>query len=81
MTVIAFPQRLYEAKLFRAHGWTLAGTLCGNIDVATPESGTYCLTPDEAQALIVAITNARADVLANSNPLGDPRIFDGERSK
>jgi hypothetical protein len=78
--IFQFPSRPeYEAKAFHAAGWTIAGTLCGNVDVAMPD-GTYCMTPDEVQTLIVALTNARADVLANSAPLHDPRIYEqGER--
>lgn len=75
--VIPFQQAPYTAKLFDANGWKAAGTLCGCVDIATPDSGTYCLTPDETQDLIVALTNARADVLANSRPLHDPRIYEG----
>lgn len=78
MTVIPF-RRQYEAKMFQAVGWKVAGTLCGNVDVATPESGTYCMSPDEIQALIAALTNARADVLSNSEPYSDPRIYEGPR--
>lgn len=79
MTVLQFPARdEYEAKLFRTNGWTIAGTLCGNVDVATPH-GTYCMTPDELQALIVVLTNSRSDVLANSRPFSDPRIYEGEK--
>jgi len=80
VTVIPIRPALYEAKLFEAHGWQIAGTLCGCIDVATPASGTYAMTPDEVQALIVALTNARADVLANSRPFSDPRIYEGRQS-
>lgn len=81
MSVIQFHRHpYYEAKLFRANDWSIAGTLCGNVDVATTD-GTYCITPDEVQALIVALTNARADVLTNAAPLHDPSIYEqGERT-
>jgi hypothetical protein len=72
--VIPF-DRSYNAKQFSAGDWLASGTLCGCIDIATP-NGTFCLTPDEAAALTRAIDLARVDVLANSSPLHDPCIFE-----
>lgn len=69
----------YDAKLFTVdtvYGeFKIAGTLCGAIDVALPIGKTLTLTPDEAQALIIALTNARDDVLQNSRPFDDPRLI------
>lgn len=72
---------LYNAKLFTAQTepgeWKAAGTVCGHIDFVIPGAKiTHCISPDEAQAIIVMLTNARADVLENSNPNGDPRLYD-----
>jgi hypothetical protein len=63
-------RRLYAAKRFSVE------THFG-IDFATPASGTYTISPDEAQDLIFALQRARGDVLENSNPAGDPRLYDG----
>lgn len=52
----------YEAKLFRAANFKAAGTLDGFIDFATPESGTYPLTLNEARAIVAALNSAIADV-------------------
>lgn len=72
--------RLYEAKSFEATTrlgqFAASGTLCGHIDFIGPFQGCYPLSPDEAFALIVMLQQARADVLENSNPNGDPRLFD-----
>lgn len=82
MSVVEFrrpSQRLYEAKSFSAAiggaEWRMSGTLCGNIDLATP-AGTFCLSPDEAQCLIASLAKARTDVLENSGPQSDPRLYD-----
>jgi hypothetical protein len=40
----------------------------------TPWRGSYPISPDEAQSIIVMLQQARADVLANSDPLHDPRL-------
>lgn len=62
----------YTARCFTADTvfgqFKAAGTRCGHIDFATPELGTYPLTPDEALSLIIALQNARANVLENSQP-------------
>ena len=80
MTVVAFRPALYTAKMFRAHTvhgqWKSAGTLCGHIDFCGPFQGTYQLSPDEALAVIVMLKQAREDVLANSDPIHDPRIVE-----
>jgi len=79
MPVVPFRPNLYEAAAFpvnTAEGRFIAsGTLCGNIDFATPD-GTWCLSPDEAAALAIALKCARGDVLDNSDPLHDPRIIE-----
>ena len=76
-------RRWYRAKPFRAgtvYGdFRVSGTLCGHIDVAVPQGNTLALTPDEADALIRALTDARRDVLANSDPFNDPRIVEASR--
>lgn len=68
----------YQAKAFVAHTtfgpFEASGTLCGNIDFIGPFDGCYPITPDEALAISVMLQQARADVLNNSDPLGDPRI-------
>lgn len=80
MSVIPFkPQQVgYAAKLFAASTvfgeFQAAGTLCGHIDLATP-SVTYALSPDEAHALMIALQQARSDVLQNSRPFDDPRLI------
>jgi hypothetical protein len=78
--VVPLRGALYEAKQFSAQtaaGKFLAsGTLCGCIDFAGPFNGTYALSPDEVLSLIVALQNAREDVLRNSRPLSDPRLVD-----
>lgn len=70
---------LYTAKSFSARTgpgeFSCSGTLCGHIDLATPEGLTYPLSPDEVFALIHALQNSREDVLQNSRPLSDPRII------
>lgn len=80
MAVVPFKPRLYEAKAFTAdtvHGrFTASGTLCGHMDFVGPWKGSYVLSPDEALAVIVMLTQARDDVLQNSEPLHDPRIKD-----
>lgn len=77
--VVPFARKLYEAKPFSVsciYGQFKArGTLCGNIDFVGPFRGCYTLSPDEAQALIVMLQAARADVLENSEPYHDPRIL------
>lgn len=75
--VVELRPRLYEAKAFKAGQFEASGTLCGHIDFATP-TGTYVLSPDEVQAVVVMLQNARADVLENSEPRHDPRIIDRE---
>lgn len=76
MTVIPFKPKLYEAKRFEAGGFAASGTLCGHIDFVVPRGLTYVLSPDEIADLIGVLQGARADVLANSDPLHDPRIVD-----
>lgn len=76
--VVPIRPKLYEAKKFAAPtlygSFKSSGTLCGNIDFATPSAGTYCLSPVEAQQIIIMLTQARDDVMRNSDPRHDPRI-------
>ncbi len=69
----------YDAKLFTVgtvYGdFKIAGTLCGAVDVALPIGKTLTLTSDEVAALIVALSASRQDVLANSRPFTDPRLY------
>jgi hypothetical protein len=78
MTTIPFKPRLYQAKAFRAvtevGKFEASGTLCGHIDFIGPWRGSYPISPDEAQSIIIMLQQARADVLANSDPLHDPRL-------
>lgn len=74
--IIQFKPARYEAKRFEAGQFAASGTLCGHIDLVGPWQGTYVLSPDEAQAFSVMLQQARADVLANSDPQGDPRLVD-----
>ena len=79
MTVVPFKPLSYEAKLFKASTefgqFMAAGTLCGHVDFVGPWKGTYTLSPDEIQAVIIMLQNARADVLEHSDPLHDPRLI------
>ena len=75
MTCVPF-RKLYSARRFNAGEFTASGTLCGCIDMVGPFRGTLTLTPDEVAGLIRVLGAARADVLANSDPLGDPRLYD-----
>jgi hypothetical protein len=76
--VIPITPPLYTAAEFAADTefgrFRASGTLCGCIDFVGPFAGCYPLTPDEALSVIVMLQRARADVLANSNPLHDPRL-------
>ncbi len=75
MTVVPF-RRLYDAQRFDAGEFAASGTLCGCIDVVGPFRGTLTLTPDEVAGLIRILRAARSDVLANSDPRSDPRLYD-----
>lgn len=66
---------LYSAKLFESGPFKTAGTLCGHIDFATP-GGTHVLNVDELDDLVAALLGAREDVIRNSRPLSDPRLYD-----
>jgi hypothetical protein len=70
--------RGYRAKPFRAETiygtFHVSGTLCGHVDVAVPQGKTLALSPDEVDALILALRLARSDVLQNSRPFDDPRL-------
>ena len=74
--------RQYSAKGFHViigkNRWQASGTLCGHIDFVVPESGTYCLSPDEIEAIIIMLKQARHDVLENSDPQGDLRLYEPE---
>jgi hypothetical protein len=78
MTTIPFKPKLYHAKTFTAETevgqFGASGTLCGHIYFIGPWKGSYPISPDEAQAIIIMLQQARADVLANSDPLHDPRL-------
>lgn len=80
MTVVPLRPKLYQAKAFRAETtfgrFEASGTLCGHIDFIGPWRGSYPISPDEAQAIIIMLQQARADVLENSDPLHDPRIVE-----
>ena len=71
--------RLYEAKRFNADTalgeFAASGTLCGHVDFIGPFKGTYCLSPDEVLGLITMLQQARIDVLSNSDPVDDPRLY------
>ncbi len=56
----------------------MSGTLCGNIDLALPvaPSTTLNLSPDEVEDLIRALSEVRQDVIDNSRPFTDPRLYD-----
>lgn len=83
--VISLKPPLYEAKhchVATIHGeWEASGTLCGHIDFVVPGAGTYVLSPDEIVALIAVLAAARSDVLKNSDPHGDPRLYDLEAKR
>lgn len=76
--VVQLRRKFYEAKAFKAQtvygDFQASGTICGSIDFIGPFAGCYTVTPDEALAMIIMLKNARADVLDNSDPMGDPRI-------
>jgi hypothetical protein len=73
-------RRVYEARSFRVETeygpFLISGTLCGHVDVAVPQGRTLALSPDEVQALTLALESSREDVLASSSPSDDPRLFD-----
>lgn len=77
---IALAPGLYTAKQFAAQTefgeFIASGTLCGHIDFAGPFNGIYTLSPDEALAIIVMLQRARTDVLENSDPMHDPRLYE-----
>lgn len=78
LAAAATGKKLYRAREFSActeYGtFRASGTLCGHVDFVGPFSGCYAMSPDEVLALIVMLQMARADVLENSDPMGDPRI-------
>ena len=82
--VLPFRQKLYEAKQFwvfvgeSGEQFKMSGTLCGCIDLAVPNGPTFCLTPDEATMLAQALLEATKDVVNNSDPNNDPRLYDAE---
>jgi hypothetical protein len=77
MTVIPIRTE-YEARQFEVHGFKISGTLCGHIDFAVPNGKTYVLSPDEMADLIAAMQAARHDVLENSRPSSDARLYDAQ---
>jgi hypothetical protein len=68
-TLLEMPRKTYTAKLIEVKWenryFAVAGTLDGFIDLATPESGTYCLSLDEAKRLSDALITSIADVKNN----------------
>lgn len=77
--IIQFPgDRLYNAKRFpvtiEGAEWSCSGMIEGLIELHTPDRS-WPLTPDEAHALVIALSNSRIDVLENSRPNCDPRII------
>lgn len=68
----------YCAKLFivkTVYGdFKIAGTLCGNIDVALPHSSTLALTIEEVDLLVSALVGSREDVRSSASP-SDSRII------
>lgn len=68
-------RKLYRAERFESGEFAASGTVCGCVDVVGPFPGTLVLTPDEVVGLIGILRAARADVLANSDPFGDPRLY------
>lgn len=71
---------VYSAKLFSVPtvygSFRVAGTICGNIDIAVPQGHTLCLSQEEAVALARALMKAKDDVFLHSRPDGDPRLVD-----
>lgn len=84
MNVVQFPSP-YTAKAFSVavgNGrFKLSGTLCGCIDMAVPGGPTFVLTSDEAFALAQALLASRHDVLENSSPNHDPRLYDPQSER
>lgn len=84
MTVVAFPTRAreeYVAAVFKSGQFTVAGTLCGCVDVhnaEVPAGGrpVWTLTIPELDGLRTALRRARDDVVESSRPFTDPRIVD-----
>lgn len=80
MTVVSFPSKEYTAKSFEVTtifgNFKISGTLCGAVDFATPQSGTYTFTVEELDCLIDALSKSRKDVVENSKPFDDPRLID-----
>jgi hypothetical protein len=80
MSVVPFNKKpLYTAKLFSTYTefgeFKSSGTLCGCVDFATPQAGTFMFTPDEIYSIIIMLKSALEDVLKNSDPLHDPRLM------
>jgi hypothetical protein len=80
MSVISLEKQLYEAKCFevdlRGSKFIASGTLCGHVDFVVPRRGTYTLNPYEILKLTKMLQEASEDVLSNSDPEGDPRLYD-----
>lgn len=64
MSILQMPARTYNAKLFEAGHFKIAGTLDGFIDLSTP-TGIYPLTLAEAEELKAVLSGSIADVKAN----------------
>lgn len=82
--IIQLQPALYYAKEFHADTafglFAASGTICGRIDFIGPFEGSYPLSVDEISALIVMLQNARSDVVDNSSPLSDPRLYSSKRT-
>jgi hypothetical protein len=76
--VLAFRPSTFTAKLFSvpcgAGTFMIAGTLDGFVDLATPESGTYQMSTDEASRLAEALRASVVDIEANCKYEEDPLL-------
>lgn len=84
--IIQFKNSEYIAKEFsvclEGGEFKASGTLCGHIDFVVPlrqcKSATFVLSPDEAKKIAEMLRNAASDVLLNSRPYDDPRLYEKE---
>jgi hypothetical protein len=80
MSVVSLEKQLYKAKRFEVDlngsKFVASGTLCGHVDFVVPRRGTYTLSPYEILKLTKMLQDASEDVLSNSDPEGDPRLYD-----
>jgi hypothetical protein len=77
--VVPFLRKTYCAASFEVcYGngkFRMSGTLCGFIDFATPNSGTYPLSMGEAKLMVAALLGAINDVEANCLHERDPLLL------